>query len=78
VTSSVSDANLNNNHGSAITAVAEATINVAAPISVSGKTLKNVQVATFTHANNVEPTSAFVATINWGGRLDLEWHDFQG
>jgi hypothetical protein len=28
--------------------------------------LTNFQVATFTHANGVEPTSAFVATINWG------------
>ena len=41
------------------------------PIIVSGAittTLKNFNgvVATFTHANGVEPTSAFTATINWG------------
>ena len=30
------------------------------------QTLTNQTVATFTHANGVEPASAFVATINWG------------
>ena len=33
---------------------------------MSGKNQNNVAVATFTHANGVEPASAFVATINWG------------
>ena len=33
---------------------------------MSGKNQSNVAVATFTHANGVEPVSDFVATINWG------------
>jgi hypothetical protein len=43
--------------------------NAASPSSIcvtSAGTLSNFQVATFTHANGVEPTSAFTATINWG------------
>ena len=48
------------------TAVAEPPIVVSAPKSLSGKNQSNVKVATFTHANGVEPASAFVATINWG------------
>ncbi len=66
VTSSLSDANLNNNSAVAITAVAEAPIVVSAPITVNGKNQNNVTVATFTHANGIEPASAFVATIAWG------------
>jgi Domain of unknown function DUF11 len=66
VTSSLSDANQNNNTSSATTAVAEPAIVVSGPISVSGKKQNNVTVATFTHAGGVEPASAFVATINWG------------
>jgi uncharacterized repeat protein (TIGR01451 family) len=66
VTSSLSDANQNNNTASATTAVAEPAIVVSGPISVNGKKQNNVTVATFTHANGVEPASAFVATINWG------------
>ena len=66
VTSSLSDANQNNNSGSATTVVAEPAIVVSAPIQVSGKNQSNVTVATFTHANGIEPASAFVATIAWG------------
>ena len=47
-------------------AVSEPPIVVSAPITVSGKNQNNIQVATFTHANGVEPASDFVATINWG------------
>ena len=46
--------------------MAEPTIVVSAPKTVSGKNQNNVTVATFTHASGVEPASAFVATINWG------------
>ncbi len=66
VASSVPDANPYNNSASATAAVAEPPIVVSAPIQVSGKNQSNVKVATFTHANGVEPASAFVATINWG------------
>ncbi len=66
VSSSRPDANLSNNTAIATTAVAEDTIVVSAPIIVSGKNQSNVTVATFAHASGVEPTSAFVATINWG------------
>src|SRR5438876_574703 len=56
-------------------AIANATINVADPaivgtgIALAGieKTaLTNVNVATFTHANAVEPANTFTASINWG------------
>jgi hypothetical protein len=47
-------------------AVSEPPMVVSAPITVSGKNQSNVQVATFTHANGVEPASDFIATINWG------------
>jgi uncharacterized repeat protein (TIGR01451 family) len=66
VTSSLSDANPYNNSASVTTAVAEPAIAVSAPIQVSGKNQSNVKVATFTHANGVEPASAFIATIAWG------------
>jgi Domain of unknown function DUF11 len=66
VTSSLSDANQNNNTASATTAVAEDTIVVSAPKTVTGKNQSNVTVATFTHTTGVEPPSAFAATINWG------------
>jgi uncharacterized repeat protein (TIGR01451 family) len=66
VTSSLSDANLYNNTSVVTTAVAEDAITISAPVSVSGKNVSNKVVATFIHASGVEPTSAFVATINWG------------
>jgi uncharacterized repeat protein (TIGR01451 family) len=66
VTSSISDPNTSNNSGSTTTSFAEPAINVSGFIRTHAQTLTNVQVATFTHANAVEPTSAFSATINWG------------
>jgi uncharacterized repeat protein (TIGR01451 family) len=66
VTSSLSDANQNNNSGSATTVVAEPAISVSGSVTTTSKKLNNVIVATFTHANGVEPASAFTATINWG------------
>ena len=53
---------------SVTTAVAEGTIALTVmPISTTEfAPLNNVGVATFTHANGVEPASAFSATINWG------------
>ena len=66
VTSSLSDANLNNNTAGATTVVTDPAIVVSAPFVTSSTTLTNQTVATFTHANGVEPASAFVARINWG------------
>lgn len=60
------DPNSANNSASATTSFAEPAIVVSAPIKTKAKSLTNYQVATFTHANGVEPPSAFVATINWG------------
>jgi uncharacterized repeat protein (TIGR01451 family) len=64
--SNVSDPNSLNNTVVNTVAVAEPPIVVSGPITVSGKNQSNIQVATFTHANGVEPASDFVATINWG------------
>ena len=66
VTSSILDPIASNNSAVVTTAVAEPAIVVSAPKSLSGKNQSNVAVATFTHANGIEPASAFVATINWG------------
>ena len=55
-----------NNSAAASTSVAEAPILVSPPITTTGKSLTNAAVATFTHANGIEPASAFSATINWG------------
>jgi uncharacterized repeat protein (TIGR01451 family) len=66
VTSSSPDPNTGNNSGSVSTSVAEGSISVSGPIRTRQQTLTNFQVATFTHASAVEPTSAFSATINWG------------
>jgi uncharacterized repeat protein (TIGR01451 family) len=66
VTSSSPDPNTANNTASATTSFAEPAITVSAPIRTRSTTLTNFQVATFTHASGVEPTSAFSATINWG------------
>jgi hypothetical protein len=54
------------NNASATTSFTEPAINVSGPIHTKNRRLSNVQVATFTHANGVEPASAFMATINWG------------
>lgn len=66
VTSNLPDPNPGNNTTATTVAVSEPAIVVSAPIKVSGKSQSNVTVATFTHANGLEPASAFVATINWG------------
>ena len=66
VTATTQDANTSNNSASASTSFAEPAITVSAPITTSSQTLTNFQVATFTHANAVEPTGNFSATINWG------------
>jgi uncharacterized repeat protein (TIGR01451 family) len=66
VTSTSPDPNSANNSGSATTTFTEPAISVSGPIRTRNRTLTNFQTATFTHANGVEPTSAFSATINWG------------
>jgi uncharacterized repeat protein (TIGR01451 family) len=66
VTSSTPDPNSSNNTASATTSVSEPSINVSGPINTNNIIVNNLRVATFTHANGVEPASAFSATINWG------------
>jgi uncharacterized repeat protein (TIGR01451 family) len=66
VTSSSPDPNTANNSASATTSISEPAISVSGAIRTRSRTLTNFQVATFTHASAVEPTSAFAATINWG------------
>jgi Domain of unknown function DUF11/Kelch motif len=61
-----SDPNTNNNTTVATDTVIDPPIVVSGPITVTGKNQSNVQVATFTHANGVDPASDFIATINWG------------
>jgi uncharacterized repeat protein (TIGR01451 family) len=61
------DPNSGNNTGSATTVVSEAPINPqTTTITTTAKKLTNFTVATFTHANGVEPATAFIASINWG------------
>lgn len=66
VSASSADPNTANNSGTASTSVAVAPIVVSTPITVTSKNVSNVAVATFTHANGIEPASAFTATIDWG------------
>ena len=66
VSSNVSDPNTSNNTAVSTNTVVEPPIVVSSPITVTGKNQSNVAVATFTHANGVEPASDFIATINWG------------
>ena len=66
VSSSSPDPNSANNSASATTSFAEPAISVSGAVHTKSRTLTNFQVATFTHANGVEPASAFTATINWG------------
>jgi|GEM_PF-1981333 uncharacterized repeat protein (TIGR01451 family) len=66
VSSSSPDPNSVNDSASVTTSFAEPAIVVSGPKTTKSQTLTNVQVATFTHASGVEPTSAFTATINWG------------
>jgi uncharacterized repeat protein (TIGR01451 family) len=58
-----------NNSAAASVSVAESAIAVSAPITTNLRRPSNLTVATFTHANGVEPASAFTATINWGDGL---------
>jgi uncharacterized repeat protein (TIGR01451 family) len=66
VTSSTVDMNPGNNTALSVAAIAEGSIYVSGPTAVNGKKVNNQTVATFTHANGIDPASAFVATINWG------------
>ncbi|MBI3411108.1 MAG: DUF11 domain-containing protein [Planctomycetes bacterium] len=67
VTSGTNDPNTANNSASVTTAVSEPAIVVSgSPLTVTGRRQTNIVTATFTHANGVEPTSAFNASINWG------------
>ncbi|HWE40337.1 MAG TPA: DUF11 domain-containing protein [Isosphaeraceae bacterium] len=66
VSSSSSDPNSSNNTAAVATTVAEAIIVVSGPITTTQKSPSNLAVATFTHANGLEPAGAFTATINWG------------
>jgi uncharacterized repeat protein (TIGR01451 family) len=66
VTTTAADPDSTNNSTSATTTVAEPAIGVSAPITTSSRNPSSLTVATFTHANGVETTSAFKATINWG------------
>jgi uncharacterized repeat protein (TIGR01451 family) len=66
VASSTNDPNTTDNSAVVTTTVSEPAIIVSAPITTSNRSLSNVTVATFTHANGVEPTSDFSAIINWG------------
>ena len=66
VTGSLSDADPYDNTAGVSVPVGEAAFVVSAPLTTTSQTLTNQTVATFTHANGVEPASAFVATINWG------------
>jgi uncharacterized repeat protein (TIGR01451 family) len=66
VSSSNPDPNTANNTASVTTSFAEPAISVSGSIRTKNHTLTNFQTATFTHANGVEPASAFSATINWG------------
>ena len=65
-TATSADPNPDNNTAFADIAGSEAPIVVSGPITTTSKTLSNFTVATFTHANGVEPASRFSATINWG------------
>ena len=66
VTGKESDPNSANNTAVNSVTADEPPIVVSAPITVSGKNQNNVLVATFTHANGIEPASNFIATIDWG------------
>lgn len=65
-TATSDDPYLANNSAASSTSVAEAAVNVSAPITLTTRSLSKATVATFTHAGGIEPVSAFTATINWG------------
>jgi uncharacterized repeat protein (TIGR01451 family) len=62
---SVSGSNAATTTASATTSFSEPAINVSGSATARSATFSG-QVATFTHANGVEPASSFSATINWG------------
>jgi uncharacterized repeat protein (TIGR01451 family) len=66
VTSNASDPTPGDNTKSATTTVSEPAINPAVTTITTSARKFSGTVATFTHANGVEPASAFSATINWG------------
>jgi hypothetical protein len=66
VTVKVTDASDVSGSSSFDVVVNEPPVVVSAPITVNGKKVKDEQVATFTHGNDTEPASDFVATIDWG------------
>jgi uncharacterized repeat protein (TIGR01451 family) len=66
VTATSADPNSSNNSLSVSIAGSEPPIVVSGPIKTTAKSLSNFTVATFTHANGIEGTGAFSATINWG------------
>jgi uncharacterized repeat protein (TIGR01451 family) len=65
VTSNAPDSTPGDNSASATTTVLEPVPNVSPAITTAARNFSGT-VATFTHANGVEPASAFVATIHWG------------
>jgi uncharacterized repeat protein (TIGR01451 family) len=60
------DPNPNNDAASSTTTVSEPAINVSGPIVVTTRRVRNLTVATFTHASGVEPAGNFKAVIHWG------------
>jgi hypothetical protein len=55
-----------NNTASPTSTVSEpAIVPPSSQITVIGKRVSNITTMTFTHANGVEPASAFIATIDW-------------
>jgi uncharacterized repeat protein (TIGR01451 family) len=69
VSSSTSDPTPLNNSVTVTTSVSEDAINLMGGVSfttVEFAALNNVMLATFTHAQTVEPPSAFTALVSWG------------
>jgi len=66
VTATSPDPVSTNNKATAVTSFVEPAVVVSGTVATRLTTPTNFQTATFTHANGVEPASAFTATINWG------------
>jgi uncharacterized repeat protein (TIGR01451 family) len=64
--STSADPSSTNNTAAVTVSVSEPPIVVSGSFRTKSRTLSNVVAATFTHANGLEPPSAFAATINWG------------
>jgi uncharacterized repeat protein (TIGR01451 family) len=60
------DPNSANNTAAATTSIAEPAISVSVAVFTRNVSVTNFQAATFTHADGVEPASAFHTVINWG------------